>query len=187
MNYRDPEFAILIGTNGTGKSTLAKSFANYRERCLFVPSSENDNTFDEYPILAPGESLEDFRGERRTYFSSEDSFKNFVDAQVRECLIVLDDVKNYIPNRGPVLNKSLEILLRNRRHLMNDVVLIVHHPKDLHPDLLKFDPTLILFRTTGAYSPSLATKLDYDALLQINQKVEAGCKKNKYHHLIYKL
>jgi hypothetical protein len=184
---RKPIFGILIGTNGTGKSTFAKKLAEYRMRALYIPSSPADDTFNEIQVLEPGESIHEFAGVRRTYITAPESFANFCNSGIKDCLIVLDDVKNYVSMRGGRIDKNLEVLLRNRRHNMNDIFLIVHHPKDLHPDLLSFDPVLIFFKTTGSFNPALSTKLNYEELLEINRKVEFGAKKDPYFHLFVKM
>ena len=53
MTTRLPVFYILIGTNGTGKSTLLKKFISISKRCLIIPANRFDPAWDhiqEIPI-----------------------------------------------------------------------------------------------------------------------------------------
>lgn len=54
MTTRLPVFWILIGTNGTGKSTLLKKFIAAATRCLIIPANRFDPAWDHVQEIAIG-------------------------------------------------------------------------------------------------------------------------------------
>ena len=45
------KFYILVGTNGTGKSTVMKKFLSVNERNLVIPPNRFDQTWDDVPEI----------------------------------------------------------------------------------------------------------------------------------------
>ncbi len=180
---RYPKVICLIGTNGTGKSTIQKKFFTFRERNLVVPANLYDNAFDELEYIQDQAEIRNFTGTKKIVIEEETDFIELIDYKngLKDCGLFLDDFRNYIPATGPKLRQPIRKLFSDRRHRGIDIYLSTHSPRQIHPDIFSYNPTIFLFKTTEAFPDSLAQKIPNLEKLRIGQRrVNLLSKKNPF-------
>jgi len=186
---RYPKVVCLIGTNGTGKSTIQKSFFKFRERNLVVPANLYDSAFDELEYISSQEEIRTFEGTKKIVIEEEENFIELIDYKngLQNCSLFLDDFRNYIPATGPKLKQPLRKLFSDRRHRGIDIYLSTHSPRQIHPDIFSYNPIIFLFKTTEAFPDSLAQKIpNLEKLRLAQRRVNLVSKKNPFYFEIIK-
>jgi hypothetical protein len=181
---RYPKVIVLVGTNGTGKSTIQKKFFKYRQRNLVVPANLYDSAFDELEYIKSANEISSFEGTKKVFIEDENDFFNLIDYKngLKDCGLFLDDFRNYIPASGPKLKQPIRKLFSDRRHRGMDIYLSTHSPRQIHPDIFAYQPIIFLFKTTEAFPDSLNQKIPNLEKLKIAQRrVNLMSKKNPYY------
>lgn len=166
---RQAELAILVGTNGTGKSTALKELLTMNERNLIIPSSRTDTAWSGLPELKSSvvyeadpnnprreipvvrvQDLQTFTGNRVLHVDGNAKVFEAVLDPKRGYFnggLILDDFRRYIYTKGS-LSSGVDGLFIGRRHRMLDIYLACHSFQDISADLFRFDPTLYVGYTT---------------------------------------
>lgn len=130
--HRDAAVVIVMGKNGTGKSTLAKKFIDAQGgRILVVTMNGAPEIWRSYPVVdaADPKSFQDWNsGIKQVYYMQHDkeTFQH-IHNHFHNGILVLDDCRGYIPSQLDA-DQGLKRLLIDFRHKMLDLYFIVHSP-----------------------------------------------------------
>ena len=191
---RTPTCTLLLGTNGTGKTTLlaefiAKNVKAGRRVLIITPDDaewENVNylTESEQPYDTARE-MRDFTGVRKLIYTgvetTEAIYKNYHDG-----LLVLDDYKAFgISSQAET--KTLRQIMIRRRHRMLDIAIVAHGFTEVVPMFLfSFSTHIALFRTVDSMSRAKSAIKDYEKMKALQTQVNEKAKKDQYYYRIIK-
>lgn len=198
---RTAQFFLLIGTNGTGKTTQLKKFIGVNGRNLIIAPNRFDSAWDNVEAIEPEVTplqhnkfsykypgLNDYQGQRKTVIEDANQFSALTHSVYgfRNGGLFLDDFKNYIPSRG-TLPPDVIRLFSDRRHKMIDIFAATHSWGNVNPDFMTYDPVIIQFRTTRPITKEVANKVEnFDKLKQSFDRVNQKAKNNPYYFEILK-
>lgn len=151
---RAQERIILVGTNGTGKSTFANKIiqaavAGENRRALAVLPDDSEPIFRDYNELQRTEIqyINQVQNKlNKVYF---DNGKLFDDIQkyFRNGVLVLDDARYYTGSIDEGLRK---LFIRSRQNNI-DIVFICHGLSEIPPSLITFATKIILLNTVDSW------------------------------------
>lgn len=180
----------LLGTNGTGKSTVLKKMAtaslNRGDRVLVVPANNIDDTWDGIKEIGL-DQINNFKsGIRKVNVMCYEEFQKIADAETGffDGTLILDDMKNYI--QGQQLKPDIARMLSDRRHKMIDIIFAVHGFNLVPPFMFNYVSEIFLFRTTGKITNAKESWADYDALVKWREYVNRVAIENPYFFKILK-
>lgn len=139
---KQTKFVLVVGTNGTGKSTFAASLIDRavtkKARALIV--MPDDMEWQNVPFLQSDE-LESFTRVKKTIFG-EETFADLLN--YKRGLLLLDDCRAYV--RSGLTDSLHELLIRRRQ---NDVSIIAvgHGFTEIPPKFFTFATEIVIFRT----------------------------------------
>jgi GTPase SAR1 family protein len=144
---RFPKQIIILGTNGTGKSTLAKKLvANEMKKkdshvLVIVPDDMEWNTI---PWVHPAYNwrIKDYVKARKIIY--EKGLLTTIFEKFRSGLLVFDDCRAYLT---ATVELDLKQILIRRRQLMIDIIMIAHGFTDVPPQAFTNATHYILFKT----------------------------------------
>lgn len=201
---RQAKLMILVGTNGTGKTSAMKKLLAINERNLVLPSGPFDPGWNGYPALSARidgylpnpdnprqqlpnpvvDELTTFKGtkllhvtDRPIYFNAVlDTHKGFQNGG-----LFLDDFRNYILTKG-TLKSNVGELFRARRHKRLDIFMACHNWEDVSRDLVAFNPSFVIFKTTIPPTRNSVDKMaNVEAFLAAVERVNRKAKENPYY------
>lgn len=202
MEMRKAFLYLLIGTNGTGKTTQAKHLLQINERNLVLPSNRMDSAWDQYPELKvqvdlepdpmnPGKQrrvvycpeMNTFKGTRVLHVTEPAMLGAVTDERLgfRNGFLFIDDFRNRMPHKGDLPAHVLE-LLTGRRHRMVDIALAMHSFQDMNLQLMQFQPELFIFRTTLPPNDAVEGKVaDWQGLVAAANRVNERARANPFY------
>lgn len=127
---------VVIGTNGTGKSTLCeKILLESGKRCLIVDHAGKAKIWHKYDYLdiAQKSEIENWNNVRRIPYTGykEETFE-LIFNNIEKGIVLFDDCRHYIKSNmdhQPMLEK----LMIDYRHLELDLFFVVHSVNHLPP------------------------------------------------------
>lgn len=151
---RGQERILLVGTNGTGKSTLANKIIKAilegnNKRALAVLPDDSEPIFRDYNELQRSEIqyINQVQNKfNKVYF---DNGKLFDDIQkyFRNGVLVLDDARFYT---GAIDDGLRKLFIRSRQNNV-DIVFICHGLSEIPPSLITFATKIILLNTVDSW------------------------------------
>lgn len=169
---RQSQVTIILGKNGTGKSTLVeKVIKGVGGRTVAVTMNGIPEIWQPYPIIDPAkkESWQFQSGIRQVlYMQHEKETFRHIYRNFRKGNLVLDDCRNYVSSNIDH-DKYLKRILIDFRHLMLDVYFIAHSPTQLPKQVWTFYSNAFI----GATDALLNTKeIDsYDRIIKTQREV----------------
>lgn len=174
---RPAKLTLIIGTNGTGKTTVQKNILEE----LYKNDPENFKALIVCPDPIEWTECEDvelseksdfvFRGVRRHIYNPKVTLKE-LHRFVRGYLM-LDDCRAYLKASTA---DDIHALLVRRRQRMVDVFAVAHGFNEIPPVFFTFASDIILFRTTDNIAKRRDCLKDYDTMrlaqARINKKAE---------------
>jgi hypothetical protein len=198
---RTAQFFLLIGTNGTGKTTQLKKFLAINSRNLIIAPNRFDSAWDKITHMEPTPEdlgrnkikfnypdINNFTGERKTVIEHPNQVSGITHPVLgfRNGGLFLDDFKNYIPSRG-TLPPDIIRLFSDRRHKMIDIFAATHSWGNVNPDFMTYDPVIIQFRTTRPITKEVANKVEnFEKLKASFDRVNRKAQTNPYYFEILK-
>jgi len=193
---------ILIGTNGTGKTSIATEIMNRTAangRPVFIVHAEKEEKYDPVPfvsiknrqdaakckrgIFAIRPTDHEFHRVIKKKYEHSDKVKEeevptnvftYIEENVHNALIVFDDVRNYSGNQVQGFFKKM---LVNRRQNRQDFLFMYHGTSDTPPGLWANATDFILLNTNDDIPPRInPTKK------QLIQSLRAIVKENVVHN-----
>lgn len=146
---RTPKQIIVLGTNGTGKTTFVKKLviSELKKKdshiLIVVPDDMEWNTVDFVHPKFP-ERIERYVGARKIIYF--DGLLDIIRDRFRNGLIIFDDCRAYW-NKPNAVEGELHSILIRRRQQMIDVAFSVHGFTELPPKMFTFTTHYVLFRT----------------------------------------
>jgi ABC-type Mn2+/Zn2+ transport system ATPase subunit len=144
---RTPKQIIVLGTNGTGKTTFVKKLViselkkKENHILIVVPDDMEWNTIESVHPKFP-ERIEKYIGARKIIYYP--GLIEIIRERFKNGLLVFDDCRAYF---DASLDKDLHSLLIRRRQQMIDIVAVGHGFTEVPPKMFTFSTHIALFRT----------------------------------------
>lgn len=171
---RIAELNIIIGTNGTGKTTLLRSILqDSKQKVLIVTPDDIEWTDYEAVELNKPEDFV-FKGIRRHIFdpSKKGTLKKL--EYFKKGILVFDDCRSYFPAQTP---PELHQLLIRKRQREADIFAVGHGFTEVPPVFFTFANGIFLFRTTDNIIRRKNCLKDFDktagAQVRVNHKAKS--------------
>jgi len=212
MVAREAQFYILVGTNGTGKSTVLRKFLAANKRNLIIPANHYDPAWSKDDKIVPTSRFitdpNDFKQLRKIRDWNIPRLQTFAGNKVLETSVLMedkdsqncfakvcdpktgfkngglfiDDYKNWIYSKG-TLPRIVRQTFGDRRHRMIDIFMATHSFQDVNADLLQFNPRIVVFRTTLPPNETVAKKMqNFSKLQEIIERVNRIAETKNKHY-----
>ncbi len=147
---RQTKRIVIIGTNGTGKTTLLhKIVRNAGQKTLIITPYENEwneldpNGNELYPVNELRSAADfNFTGIQRHIYDPDRTLKRI--SGFTRGLIVFDDCRVYLDART---DKTIHTILMSSRQKMIDEIFVAHGFTEVPPKVFTFATEYFLFRT----------------------------------------
>ncbi len=143
---------ILVGTNGTGKSTEADKYIKAlppTKKSLIVTPDDSEPLWFKYPTIEehhlPGINLLKERN-TKIMFTSPKLFTQVL-THVHDGILILDDARSYSSSRDEHLRN---VFIRSRQNNL-DLIFICHGLSEIPPSVLTFTTHIVLYNTTDSW------------------------------------
>lgn len=189
-NTRTCIWAVILGANGTGKTTYVKQIvASTRQRVLIItPDDVEYNETDEYgnPLypLNPLRTKEDFVFDGVCRHIWDPDWTPKVIHNFKKGLIIFDDCRTYLPARTDQFIHSLMI---RRRQQELDVMVIGHGFSEVPPKFFTFATHYILFRTEDNINIRREVIRCFEKMRHLQWFVNRKAKEDPHYHLEVKV
>ena len=142
QNERVGKTVIMVGTNGTGKTTMLRQILhNSGQRALIVtPDDVEWQQYPETPLLAADDFV--FDGIRRHIFSPRHTLEAIT--HFRKGIIVFDDCRSYL---GDKTDERIRDLFIRKRQRELDVFAVAHGFTQVPPVFFTFATDYFVFHT----------------------------------------
>lgn len=184
---------LLIGTNGTGKSTVLRKIAmaainGGKKKVLILPSNPAEPTFLDIPEIDLSE-IDKFhspgvtRGAVRCNVFDIDEYVKAT-RNARNTVIISDDFRAYFNKQ--TMHPIVRRLLISRRHHLNDYYFAAHGFTQVPGDLFSFTKYLQIFRCLDNPKRHRDKLLDANQVLETIKRVNETAErtKNPYYYEI---
>ncbi len=200
MNHRDAQVTIILGRNGTGKSTYAQKIVNaLNERALAVTYNGMPAIWRPYPVIdiSKASRVEKFQKGIRQVVAAKyeiSATKNDVFRHIytnfKSGIVIFDDCRGYIGSNVDG-DKYFRQLILDFRHRMLDLFFVVHSPVDVPPRIWGFASTVFVGATDALVNKSQVRTASADAIIQaqleVNDKFRMAKERdNGSHYGIFK-
>lgn len=151
---RGQDRIILVGTNGTGKSTLAQKIVEASthgegRRALALLPDDSEPIFRPYNEIARSELkyINNVANKfNKIYFDNHKIFTE-IERTFKNGVLVMDDAKFYARSRDEEMNK---LYIRARQNNL-DVLFICHGLSEIPPSLITYTTKIVLFNTVDEW------------------------------------
>jgi ABC-type Mn2+/Zn2+ transport system ATPase subunit len=181
MTPREAMQVVVLGANGTGKTTYLTQLANAAlergERVLVVTTHLEEWTA--LPDLSTRHEIRTFTGGARMLYTAHATLE--LAAAFRGGMLVLDDCRAYLlPNTDIALTR----LMISRRQQMVDVFAVGHGFTTVPPAFFTYTSHIALFRTADNIASRRHVLSRYDDMRQAQERVNAKAIKQPHYHEI---
>ncbi len=182
---RLPTLNIILGTNGTGKTTFIKQLieryvATGRRVLIVTPDDIEHSDIEE---ITP-EEIYSFEGIKKIIFGTgilQAVYENYFNG-----LLILDDYKAFGIRTIEDTTILRQIAVRRRQRML-DVAIAAHGFTEVVPYFLyTFSTHIVLFRTLDNISRVKAVLKDYDKMKALQTEVNRQAEIDKHFYLIVK-
>jgi hypothetical protein len=189
--FRMPMYPIILGTNGTGKTTFLKKLIlnemkkNDNHILILTP---DDAEFLEVPEVhaAFPERIQRYSGARKMITTLDEAEANLkiVREYFRKGTLIFDDCRSYF--KASTLS-VLETIMVRRRQMMIDVIAVGHGPSKIPPAFFSYMTHIVLFKTNDPIK-SRKDRLDDIARWEIIQaRVNEKAITDPHYYEIHKI
>ena len=185
---RDAQITIILGRNGTGKSTLCHQIIEaIGTRALAVTYNGMPKIWRPYPEIniTNAKTMNNFTEGMRQVIAGRyerSATKNDVFQHIYNNYkggnIIWDDCRGYI-NSAVDSNKFFRQLLLDFRHRMLDQFFVVHSPSDVPPRLWGFASTVWVGATDSLVNKSQVKTHSAEQVIAIQHQVNEAYRKAK--------
>jgi ABC-type Mn2+/Zn2+ transport system ATPase subunit len=184
---RTPKQIVVLGTNGTGKTTFVKKLVINELRkkdshvLIVVP---DDMEWHTIPWVNPRfpHRIESYVGARKVaYFPG---LLDIIRDKFRNGLVVFDDCRAYFT---AALETDLHSLLIRRRQQMIDIVAVGHGFTEVPPKFFTFATHFTLFKTCDNINRRKNYLMNYEAMQAAQKSINEKAIKNPHYYEVIKV
>ena len=186
---RTAKMIMIIGANGTGKTTLLKNIlAMSGQRALVIEPDDTEwndkdaygnEMYPENQLLSRQDYV--FTGVQKHIFGPRTlaAIKAF-----KKGIIVFDDCRTYL---GDKTDEEIHDLMIRRRQRMVDFIAVTHSFTEMPRRFFPFTSDIFLFQTKDQIDMRASVALNVNDLKRIQAEVNAEARTNKhyYKHISY--
>ena len=188
---RFPQFMLIVGTNGTGKTTLLKQLVinelKKKDSHVLIVTPD-DSEWLNIPEVHPQfpERMQEYKGVRKiiTIGSEADQNLENIRKYFRGGLLVLDDCRAYFK---PGTSAILETIFVRRRQMMIDICAVGHGFSKIPPAFFAYTSHMAMFKTTDPVSTRKDRFDDIKRWEAIQQRINTEAITNPHYHEIHKI
>lgn len=183
---RTPKQIIVLGTNGTGKTTFVKKLviSELKKKdshiLIVVPDDMEWNTIEFVHPHFP-ERIERYVGARKIIYF--DGLLDIIRERFRNGLLVFDDCRAYFT---AALDRDLHSLLIRRRQQMIDIVAVGHGFSEVPPKMFTFSTHIVLFNTLDNIAGRKNVIRNYEEMAAAQTRVNAKASTEPHYFEIIK-
>tara|TARA_R100000664_G_scaffold32108_1_gene46528 strand:+ start:1670 stop:2221 length:552 start_codon:yes stop_codon:yes gene_type:complete len=173
--YRQSLFFIIVGTNGTGKTTLLNKLINEKggKSLVIDPDGMEWQHIEEIP---PEKAGENFSGQAKILAPTSEDLEHLLEFQNGS--LVLDDCRFYLKSR---MEESIRRILIRRRHNSVDVFAVAHGLTEVPASFYTFATHLICFKTNDSLK-RLYNSTDKEKINKLRVAIDEINQHPDHHH-----
>ena len=184
---RTPKQIIVLGTNGTGKTTLVKKLVinEMKKKDSHVLVTVPDDM--EWPTLSYvhpkfPHRIENYVGARKIIY--EPGLLDIIRERFRNGLLVFDDCRAYFTAS---LDQDLHSLLIRRRQQMIDIIAVGHGFTEVPPKFFTFATHFALFKTIDNINRRKNFIQNFEEMKEAQERINEKAKTNPHYYEIIKV
>jgi ABC-type sugar transport system ATPase subunit len=179
---KQTKFVLIIGTNGTGKSTFCAGLA---ERTVLMGGrvliiTPHDREWSGVPFLKY-EEIRSFRRIKKHIFDEEKTFELL--GNYKHGLLIFDDCRAY--TQSNTVQDLHALLIRRRQHDLN-IIAVGHGFTEIPPKFFTFATDIVLFRTCDNIARRRDVIQDFPKMLAAQNEVNERAKMDRFTYKIVK-
>lgn len=181
---RKAEQIIIVGTNGTGKTTLVgkliQAVAKRGQRALIVTPDpvewlQVEEIEPEPQLLRKG----GFEGVRKIVYFDDKSTLDPIKNYYFDGVLVFDDCRSYFK---AATSEALKHIFIRRRQKMTDIVIVAHGFTDVPPQYFTYTTRYYIFKTVDNISKRKGDITDFERVKRTVEAVRAKANSGHPHH-----
>lgn len=188
-NSRTAKLTIILGANGTGKTTLLKQIlaASYQRALVVTPdyiewTERNEDGTPRYPeTLLDNRNDYVFTGIRRHIYNPKNTLDKI--SIFKRGILVFDDCRSYLT---ATTDQRIRDILIRRRQRMVDVFCVGHGFNEVPPVFFTFASDLFLFQTKDNIDRRRNCINNFDEVKALKQKIDKEALTNPHTYQHYK-
>lgn len=186
---RKSEHIIILGTNGTGKSTLLKELVEQankkgRRALIITPDPVEWQGVEEIEPESQFLRQGGFKGVRKIVYYSEAETLEPISKYYFDGVLIFDDCRSYF---GSQTHPVLKTIFIRRRQFMRDVVIVGHGFTDIPPQYFTYTTKFILFKTTDNMVKRKNTISNFEAAQKVVERVNRKAMANPHYKEVLKV
>ena len=187
MIERSTKLIIVLGYNGTGKTTFTKKLVNVEikkptGKALIV--TPDDNEWNDLPMNELNKKVDfDYKGAKRTIYL-EDFTLERIKQYYHNGLLVFDDCRSYFTSS---VTLYLHNLLIRRRQKMLDIVAVGHGFTEVPPKFFTFCSDIVLFQTKDDIFKRKNDILQFDKVKEAADRVNKKAEQFPHYYEVIKM
>lgn len=184
---RTPKQIIVLGTNGTGKTTLVKKLvlSELKKKdshiLIVVPDDMEWNTVEYVHPKFP-HRIENYVGARKIIYYP--GILEIIRDRFRNGLLVFDDCRAYFT---AALDAELHSILIRRRQQMIDIVAVGHGFTEVPPKMFTFATHFALFKTIDNIDRRKNVIQNFEVMREAQQRINQKAATDPHYHEIIKI
>ena len=184
MTERPAKLTIILGTNGTGKTTLLREILQKSNQKALVITPDDIEWQQCEAVELNSAGGFNFTGIRRHIFNPAkrngtlDRLEYF-----KKGVMVFDDCRAYLSS---ATDDRIRRLIIRRRQRMVDVFAVGHGFNEVPPVFFTFATDIVLFRTTDNIARRRNCLKDFDRMAEAQNRVNKQAVKNPHYFEIIK-
>jgi len=183
---RATKLTIILGYNGTGKTTIAKKIvANELKkgrRALIVTPDDIEWPTIEFVHDRFPHRIKTYVGARKIIYF--DGLLPIISENLTNSLLIFDDCRAYLTAQTDM---DLHKTLIRRRQRMIDIIAVGHGFTEVPPKLFTFASEIILFRTIDSIERRKPYLRNFEEMKIAQQRVNAQADKNPHYFEVIKM
>lgn len=180
---RANKMLVVIGTNGTGKTTflkktVTKMLQNQRRGLIVTP---HDMEWESVPLVHDRlkHHIATYTGARRVIW--EDGLLPIITENFKNGFLIFDDCRAYL---NANTDRDLHRLLISRRQRDIDIFAVGHGFTEIPRKFFTFATTFVLFKTLDNIDQRKNSIIQFDQIKQAQAEVNEKAITNPYHYQI---
>ena len=184
---RTPKQIIVLGTNGTGKTTLVKKLVlnelKKKDSHILVVVPD-DMEWDSLQYVHPKfpHRIEHYVGARKIIY--EPGLLDIIRERFRNGLIVFDDCRAYF---DASLDRDLHSLLIRRRQQMIDIIAVGHGFTEVPPKMFTFATHFGMFKTIDNIDRRKNVISNFEEMKEAQKRINEKAKEDPHYFEIIKV